>query len=206
MLWHAVKSVRFDKLRIFLLFVLIVWWHYSMCDQNVYQFPHEQIYFTYFQFLLCVLLRSYFRLCWRRETLFIESCKHMLRNGYSKSFVFSHIYFRAVGLYLKAVTVVGWNYWSVIAWNAMCTCYYNWIRQNGCQSTRHMTNSSRVTSWPFNFTQRVTSWPHGCDESVKVYVCNNCHTVITDIRWLDRCIGVRWQNWRYIHWLWKDIR
>ena len=31
------------------------------------------------------------------------------------------------------------------------------------QSTRHTTNSSHVTSWPFNFTQRVTSWPHGCD-------------------------------------------
>ena len=32
------------------------------------------------------------------------------------------------------------------------------------QSARHMTNSSHVTSWPFNFTQLVTSWPHMCDE------------------------------------------
>jgi len=28
----------------------------------------------------------------------------------------------------------------------------------GCQSTRHMANSSHVTSWLFHFTQLVTSW------------------------------------------------
>ena len=28
----------------------------------------------------------------------------------------------------------------------------------GWRSTRHTTNSSHVTTWPFNFTQHVTSW------------------------------------------------